>query len=153
MTQKKYVVTLQPEEKETLLALVRKGTASARKLTRARILLLADEHKTDVAICEALQVGVATVERIRQKFVEGNLAGALTDAPRPKRAGKLDGKAQALVIATACSTPPAGRAKWTMQLLADRLVELKVVDTVSDETVRQVLKKTFSSLGKKSSGV
>jgi transposase len=142
MTQKKYIVTLHPEEKEMLLALVRKGTAQARRLTRARILLLAHEQKTDQAIGAALQVGVATVERIRQKFVTGNLDGALTDAPRPKRVGKLDGKAQALVIATACSTPPAGRAKWTMQLLAERLVALQVVDTVSDETVRQVLKKT-----------
>lgn len=153
MSKKKYIVTLKDDEKKSLLELVKKGKARARRITRARILLLADEEKTDEEIAAALQTGVATAGRIRQRFVEGNVEYALNEAPRPKRGHLLDGKGQALLVATACSTPPDGRASWSMQLLADRLVELKVVDSISDETVRLLLKKTKLSPGRKNSGV
>lgn len=153
MSKKKYIVDLKDDEKKSLLALIKKGKARARRITRARILLLADEGKTDEEIVAALKTGVATVGRIRKRFVEGNVEFALSEAPRPKRGSRLDGKGQAVLVATACSTPPDGRASWSMQLLAERLVELKVVDSISDETVRQLLKKTRLSRGKKSSGV
>ena len=153
MSKKKYVVDLKDDEKKSLFELVKKGTARARRITRARILLLADEAKTDAEIAAALKTGVATVERIRKRFVDGNVEYALNEAPRPKRGSLLDGKGHALLVATACSTPPDGRASWSMQLLADRLVELKVVDSISDETVRRALKKTKLSRGKKNSGV
>lgn len=153
MSKKKYIVTLKDDEKRALLELVKKGKARARRITRARILLLADEEKTDEEIEAALKTGVATVGRIRKRFVEGNVEYALNEAPRPKRGRLLDGKGQALLVATACSTPPDGRASWSMQLLADRLVELKVVESISDETVRCLLKKTKLSPGRKNSGV
>jgi transposase len=102
---------------------------------------LADEDWTDKAIIEALHTGISTVERTRRRFVEGGVAHALSEKARPKRGTKLDGKGRAILVATACSQPPEGRATWTMQLLADRLVELKVVERISDETVRTELKK------------
>jgi transposase len=116
--------------------------APARKLTRARILLLADEGGTDEAIAAALHVHRATAERSRRRFVEGGLERALSDEPRPGGRPKLDGRGEAHLGALACSAPPEGRARWTLQLLADRLVELALVDAISDETVRRALKKT-----------
>ena len=142
MPKKIYIVDLTEDERQELLDLVSKGTVAARKLNRAHILLQAHDGTTDVAIAKSLHVGQATVGRIRQRFVEGNLEHALNEDPRPGAKRKLDDKQEAFLIATACSTPPAGRKKWTMQLLADRLVEVKQVDTLSDETVRRVLKKT-----------
>jgi len=139
---KRYVVNLTDDERTTLRELVRKGTLAARKLTRAHILLQADEDVCDQAIADALHVGRATVERIRKRFVEGGVEGALTERPRPGGKRKLDGKAEATLVAWACSTPPDDRKQWTMQLLADKLVELKLVETISDETVRRTLKKT-----------
>lgn len=136
-----YHVTLTDDERAELHALIKKGHRSARTLTRAHILLHADEGRSDQVIADALHVGRATVERVRTRFVEGNLARALTEAPRPGAKRKLDGKQEAFLIATACSTPPEGRVRWTMQLLADRMVTLEQVDTLSDETVRRVLKK------------
>ena len=139
---KRYIVDLTADERAELLRLLTKGVAPARKLTRARILLLADEGGTDGGIAAALHVHPATVERTRRRFVEGGLEPALTEAPRPGGRPKLDGKQEAFLVALACSTPPEGRARWTMQLLADRLVELALVDAISDETVRRTLKKT-----------
>ena len=139
---KKYLVTLTADERSHLLELIKKGSAAARKLTRAHILLRADEGATDQAIADALHVHRTTVERTRQKFVEGNLEAALTERPRPSGKRKLDTKQEARLIAVACSTPPEGQKRWTMQLLADELVTLEVVDTISDETVRRTLKKT-----------
>ena len=139
---KRYVVNLTDDERTTLRDLVRKGTVAARKLTRAHILLHADEDVADQAIADALHVGRATVERIRKRFVEGGVDGALTDQPRPGGQRKLDGKAEATLVAWACSTPPDDHTHWTMQLLADKLVALKLVETISDETVRRTLKKT-----------
>ena len=151
---KRFKVTLTDEERQQLQTLIAAGSAAARKLTHARILLKADASSggpawTDQGIVEALDVGVATVERVRQRFVEEGLEAALgrKKPDRPSRPRKLDGRAEARLIALACSAPPEGRTEWTMQLLADRLVQLKVVDRVSDETVRRVLKKTRSSRG------
>ena len=148
-----YVVNLTVDEREELQGLIKKGTHGSRTLARAHILLHADEGKTDGAIAAALHVGRATVERIRKRFVAGNVARALTEDPRPGQAPKLDAKGEAYLIATTCSTPPLGRTTWTMQLLADRLVALAIVPTISDETVRRTLKKTRSSPGKRPSGV
>ena len=154
MPQKKYLVTLTPEEREQLTDLLSAGKRSALTLTRARILLKADQADSgpawpDERIAEALDCGLRTIERVRQRFVERGLEGALGRKPqdRPGRLRKLDGRAEARLIALACSEPPDGRATWTMQLLADKLVELHIVDSVCDETVRRVLKKTKSSRG------
>jgi transposase len=138
-----YHVTLTDDERTQLHDLIKKGQTAARRLTRAHILLHADAGRSDQAIAEALHVGRATVARIRKRFVEGNLERALSEAPRPGAAAKLDGKQQALLIATACSTPPAGRARWTLRLLADRMVALEQLDTLGHETVRRVLKKVI----------
>jgi len=144
---KKYVVDLTKVERAQLLDLTNKGKVSARKLKRAHILLLADEGRTDEAIAAALHVSVSTVERVRRRFVTGNVEHALNEQIRPGARRKLDGRQEALLVATACSTPPEGRSRWTMQLLADKLVELKLVDSISDDTVRRTLKKTISSHG------
>jgi transposase len=144
---KLYIVDLTEAERSGLLALTRKGTLGARKLRRAQILLAADDGLTDAAIAAALHVGVSTVERTRRRFVEGGVDWALSERPRPGAAPKLDGKAEAYLVALACSAPPEGRERWTMHLLADRLVALGQVAAVSDETVRRALKKTTSSRG------
>jgi transposase len=149
MPQKRYLVTLTAEERRDLAKLVSAGKRSARTLTRARILLKADQAAggpawDDARVAEALGCGRRTVERVRQRFVERGLEAALRHKPqdRPSRERKFDGAAEARLIAVACSPPPAGRARWTLKLLADRLVELEVFDSVSDEAVRRVLKKT-----------
>ncbi len=146
---KKYRVTLTAEERQGLQDLITSGKAAAKKLAHARILLKADAAPggpawTDERIAEAVEVSRATVERIRQRFVEQGLEAALVRKPqvRPSRLPKLDGRAEAHLIALACSKPPEGHNEWTMQLLADRLVELEVVDSISDETVRRTLQKT-----------
>jgi transposase len=143
---KRYIVTLTAEERQDLIAA---GKAAAKKLAHARILLKADAADggpgwPDYRIAEALEVSTATIERVRQRFVEQGLEAALVRKPqeRPSRTPTLDVRAEARLIALACSAPPDGRASWTMQLLADKLVELQVVPTVSDETGRRALKKT-----------
>jgi transposase len=139
----RYIVDLTAEERAGLLALLNKGVAPARRLTRARILLLADEGGTDQEIAAAaLHVHPATIERTRRRFVEGGVERALSDKPRPGGRPKLAGRQEAHLVALACSAPPEGRARWTMQLLADRLVELALVEAISDETVRRTLKRT-----------
>ena len=141
MANEKYVVNLRDDERALLNDLIKKGKGSARRIRRAHILLLADEDKTDETIATTLHASISTIERTRKKFVEGNVEWALSDKPHPKRGSKLNAKGRARLVATACSTPPQGRAKWSMQLLADRLVELKIVAEISDETVRLELKK------------
>ena len=141
MPKKIYVVDLTEDERSYLLAFIKSGTQSARKLNRARILLLADEGKTDGEIAAALHTGVATVQRTRKRFVEENLEGALNEKRRPGQPRRLDEKGVAILETVAHSRPPEGRKRWTLELLADRLVELKVVDSISYETVRQELKK------------
>jgi len=150
--QKIYRVDLTEAEQNHLQELISKGKTSARKITRARILLLAHQSKSDAAISEALHSGRATVERTRKRFVEEGLEACLKERPRPGKAPKLDGKQQALIVALACSDAPHGRECWTMQLLADRVVELGLVESISDETIRRTLKKTSSSRGRNSNG-
>ena len=149
---KRFVVALTESERAELLALTRKGTQRARKCRRAQILLLADEGHTDRQIAAALHAGVATVERLRKRCVEEGLAAALNDKPRPGRERKLDGKQEAFLVALACSPPPEGRAQWSMQLLADQMVALGLVEELSDETVRRRLKETRCSPGGSKAG-
>jgi len=149
----KYKVTLTEDERQALAALVSKGKAAARKLVHARILLKADvaaagPNWSDAQITAALDVGDSTVHRVRQAFVEESLEAAL-NAKRPtnRQYRKLDGAQEARLVALACSAPPEGRQRWTLQLLADKFVELKVVDSIGPECVRTTLKKTSLSLG------
>lgn len=151
---KKYLVTLTATEREFLTGLIATGKAAAKKLTHARILLKADQADdgpawTDQQIAEALEVSVATIERVRQRFVEQGLEAALgrKKPDKPSRERKLDGAGEARLIALACSQAPPGRVAWTLQLLAHKLVELKVVASICPETVRQTLQKTRSSRG------
>ena len=149
---KQYHVKLTDEERKYLTDLTDKGKAGARRIKRARILLMADAEKLDREIIAAVGVGESTVGRTRQRFTEGGLDRALNDNPRPGRRRLLDGKQEAFLVALTCSDGPEGQETWTMQLLADKLVELKVVERISDETVRQTLKKTSLSPGKKNAG-
>ena len=150
---KKYIVTLTEAERQMLQAMLSKGKASARKLVHARILLKADARAggpnwSDDAIAEGLEVGRATVERVRKQFVEEGLEAALERRkPRRQYLRKLDGDGEAHLIALACSKAPEGRSRWTLRLLADRMVRLEYVDEVSKDTVARVLKKTSLSLG------
>ena len=146
---KKYRVTLAPEERSELERIIRSGKAAARKLSHARVLLKADEGAggpglSDDEVAEALETGLATVARVRQRFVEQGLEAAL--APKPAArvyARKLDGDAEARLVALACSAPPAGRKRWTLSVLADRMVVLGHAEGgLSYETVRRALKKT-----------
>jgi hypothetical protein len=158
---KTHRVRLTADERQALDALVKKGRAAARKLARARVLLKADEGRhnpsgpgwTDEAIAAALDVSSGTVERLRKRAVlEGPLA-AIESRPSsavPRR--KLDGRQEAQLVALSCSVAPEGRAGWSLRFLAEKMVELEYVDTISYETVRRVLKKTRSSRGSRSSG-
>ncbi len=153
MPAKKYRVKLTDQEREDLEGLISSGRVAARKISHARILLHADEgceagYFKDEDIADVLQVGRVTVERVRKRFVEEGLELALNPRPRTRhRTKKLDGKAEAFLVATACSAAPDGRKDWTLQLLADQLIECQIVDSISAEAVRQVLKKTRLSLG------
>jgi transposase len=149
---KRYRVTLTDTERERLESLTRKGTASVRLVRRAQTLLLAAEERTDEEIVKALRIGVATVERIRRRFVEEGLEASLRERPRPGARPKLGPKERAYVVALACTKPPEGRHRWTMQMLADRLVELEMVPDITDEAIRLLLKRTSSSRGSRSSG-
>lgn len=137
---KKYIVTLSFEERKKLSALIGSGTEKARTLTHARVLLKAEEGWQDCEICKALDVSIPTVERVRKRFVLEGFEAALK-AHRPKRmySRKLDGEQEAHVIALVCSSPPEGYARWSLRLLADRVVQLKIIESISHETVRQVL--------------
>lgn len=153
MPAKKYKVTLTTDEREHLMELISKGKAAARKLAHARILLACDETDgcrgaSDTEVAQAVHVGRSTVERVRKSFVEEGLERALNaKRPRQTRPPAFDGESEARLIALACSSPPEGRAEWTLRLLAERLVELEVFESISTETVRQTLKKTNLSLG------
>lgn len=146
---KKYVVRLEDEERQDLERWVSVGKGAAWKRTHARILLAADRSAAgpgckDADIAEVLGVGVRTIETLRQRFVEQGLASVLERKKTvgPVHAPLLDGEKEARLIATCCSPAPQGRKRWTLRLLADRLVELNIVDSISHETVRQTLKKT-----------
>ena len=151
--EKRYRITLTEQERGDLQRLVSTGKGAAKKLVRARIMLLADQapagpSKGDAAIVESLGCGRVTVERVRKQFVENGLATALQPPPRKRvYERRLDGKAEAHLVALACGSPPEGRARWTLRLLADRMVALEYVEEVSYETVRRTLKKMNSSHG------
>lgn len=152
MPTKRYIVTLSADEREQLDSLIRSGKRSARTIARARILLLADQTEggqawEDRRIAEALHCGHRTVERVRERFVLEGLDTALNHKPQknPRRQPVLDGAAEAKLMALACATTPEGRKAWTLQMLADKLVELEVVPSICKETVRRALKKTHSS--------
>ena len=153
MPKKKYIVTLTHVERTLLEALTNKGKTAAYKVNQARILLLADTNRVeggwkDEAISQALNISVATIERVRQRLVEEGLEAALSRKPQENRKPRrLDGEQQAHLIALACSQPPTGQRSWTMRMLADRMVEFGYVETVSHETVRQTLKKTKLNRG------
>lgn len=148
----KWIVELSDEQRQELRSLLRKGKASARRMTRARVLLLAAEDRPDDEVAAVLHTSRSTVERIRRRFVELGLEAALSERPRPGASPKLDERGQATLIALACSNPPEGRTTWTMQLLANELVARHVVPAISDEAVRQTLKKTASSHGSRNTG-
>ena len=141
MPRKKYLINLSAEEQQHLTELTRKGSVKARQFKRAMILLKANEGLTDAQIMAAIDVSRPCVERIRKRFVEGGLERALNEDPRPGQRRKLDGRGEAQLIATACSQAPEGHDHWTVRLLAGRLVELGVVESISHETVRLTLKK------------
>jgi len=137
---KKYNVTLNADEREKLLALIGSGTSKARTLTHARVLLKANEGWQDHEICEALDVSILTVERVRKRFVfEGFEVFLKPRRPNRVYSRKLDGEQEARVIALVCSSPPEGYARWSLRLLADRVVQLKIINSISHETIRQVL--------------
>ena len=149
---KRYRVTLTDEERDRLAGLTRKGTASVRMVRRAQTLLLAAEERRDEDIAAALRIGVSTVERTRRRCVEEGVEAALRERPRPGARPKLGPKAQAYVVALACTKPPEGRHRWTLRLLADRVVELELVPDITPEAIRLLLKRTSSSRGSRRSG-
>ena len=149
---KKYPVTLTEAEREQLKNLIAAGTAPARKLTHARILLKADQSSegpgwVDEQVADAVETSQPTVARVRKQYVQEGLKAALNRRPpnREYQRRKLDGEQEARLVALACSAPPEGQARWSLRLLADRLVELEVVEEISYQTVRRTLKKTLSS--------
>jgi transposase len=142
MPRKKYLINLSDEERQTLLDMTRKGKIKARQFKRAMILLKADEGLSDPEIMVALDVSRPCVERIRKRFVSDGIERALNEDPRPGQMRKLDGRAEATLIATACTEAPEGHEHWTLRLLAGKLVQLGVVESVSYETIRRTLKKT-----------
>ena len=147
----KYHIRLSKEDRQELETLIRSGESSARTQTRARILLLSDESqkkkKGTEEIASVLMCSLPTITAIRKKFVEGGLENALYDKARPGAVPKITGEIEAQLTLLACSAPPEGRARWTLQLLADKLVELKLVDSISDVAVMHRLKKMNLSLG------
>ncbi len=145
--EKKHVVNLTPKERATLLAIVSKGRRKASEIRRAHTLLKSAEGKTDREIMEMLYIGEETVRRTRRRFYEKGLEAALEDKPRPGRDGKLEEKQEAYLIALACTDPPPGQARWTLELLVQRLVADGIVVSIAPETVRLALKKTGLSLG------
>jgi transposase len=149
----KYLVDLTEEERGDLLKAIHKGKAAARKVTRAHVLLQAAEGATDEAIAQSLHLGISTVHRTRQRFVDEGLLAALSERPRSGSPLTLTGKQAAFLVALACSTPPAGRCRWTLQWLADRFMELRPIEAISRESVRRILKKTTSNRGNAKNGV
>lgn len=148
---KKYIIDLSAKERDELQRLLRSGKTSVRKATRARILLKADDGLSDEQIAEEVETSVPTIERTRKRFVEESL-GCLNEHARPGQKLKLDTKAEAHLIAVACSKAPEGRRRWMLRLLADKAVELGLSDSLSHEAVRRYLKKTNSTRGRRNSG-
>lgn len=158
MPAKKYRVRLTEKQRKRLEVLTKRGTISVRKYKRARVLLLADENseqgrKRDEEIVKLVATSRSTVGRVRRRFVEEGLEAALDEKPRPGKPKTFSGKDQATVIALACTEPPEGRARWTLRLLADKMVEFEFVDSISHKTIRDMLKKTNFSLTANDNGV
>lgn len=148
----KHEIKLTPKERQTLLAIVSKGRNQAVVIRRAHILLKSDEGKTDREISEQLYIDDETVRRTRLRFCAEGLDNALVDKPGRGSSAKLDETQEAHLTALACTDPPDGRARWTLELLAQRLVEAGVVDQIAPETVRLMLKKNKLSLGRSKAG-
>lgn len=144
---KKYVVQLSEDQRGRLYALIQKGNAPARAVRRAHTLLLADEQQPTQTIAAMLPTSAVTVTQTCKRLVHAGLEAALYDRLRPGSRRKLDGRQEAHLVALACSRPPAGRDRWSLRLLADHLVELGLIETISYATVRRVLKKTGSNRG------
>ena len=157
MGKKKYVVKLTKKQQKKLRHLTRKGEAKARQLTRARVLLLADENrpkgvKSDEQIADILDVSLATIHRIRRQFATEGFSAALEEKPRSGRPNIFSIRDAAAITALACTDPPSGYGKWSMRLIADKAVELEYVDSISHQTVFNILKKTIFRRTSKSSG-
>ena len=148
MSRKSHRVKLSEHERQYLQRIVESGKDKARKITRCRILLLADEAKgkTDEQIADVLGVCLATILNIRRRYHKGGLERAIQEDPRSGQPPKFNGKSMAKITAIACSKPPEGRSKWRLRLLADRVVELDIVEAISYNSVRNILKKTSSNL-------
>ena len=142
-----HIFSMKEQEREDLEQYLRKGKSSARSLTRARILLLADDERDDEEIAETLKVSKSTIIRIRTRYCEGGLDSALHEKARSGAPSKIDGRIEAELTLLACSDPPDGRSKWTVRLLADKLVEIEVVDSISHMSVQRLLKKMKLNLG------
>jgi transposase len=157
MAQKEYRVRLRSREREELTGLVHRGVGKARVINRARILMMADESrarggKTDEEIAATLGVALGTVAAVRRRYCEQGMREALTELPRSGQPMKLGRREEAMLTTLACSSPPEGHSRWTLRLLADRMVELEQVESISHETIRRTLKKTSSSRGSGSTG-
>jgi transposase len=139
---KQYKIELSEEERSQLEKLTSQGTEKVRKVKRARVLLLADEGKKDQEIVERVEVSVGTVERIRKRYVQAGLEAAINEKPRSGRPIGISAQTRAKVTALACTKAPEGRSKWTLRLLADKVVELEYIDSISYQSVRNILKKT-----------
>ena len=146
MSQKSHCVKLKKHARQYLEKIVKSGEEKARKITRCRILLLADKGKTDQEISDALNVCLATIFNIRRRYCQGGLERAISEEARSGQPPKFKGKSMAKITALACSKPPEGRAKWSLRLLADRVIELDIVETISHVSVRNILKKTNLNL-------
>ncbi len=139
-------VKLKPKDRKLVKQLISKGTEKARKITRCRILLLAHEGQSDPQIMEALKVARNTIRSVRWRYVQEGLEAAINERPRPGAPKKFTGRQKVKITAIACSEPPEGRSRWTLRLIADRVVELEMVDNISHQTVKRILKKTNLSL-------
>ena len=146
------VVQLTDEQRAELTQRLERNPLTGRQRRRHQILLLADQGLTDEQIVQATGAGLSTVERLRKRYVRDGLAAALAEKPRRGAPAKFDGKQQALIVALACSDAPPGHAQWSARLLANRAVELEIVETLSESTVRRLLKKTRSSRGRSARG-
>jgi len=146
MSQKSHCVKLKKHARQYLEKIVESGEDKARKITRCRILLLVDKGKTDQEISDALNVCLATIFNIRRRYCQGGLERAISEEARSGQPPKFKGKSMAKITALACSKPPEGRAKWSLRLLADRVIELDIVESISHVSVHNILKKTNSNL-------
>jgi len=143
---KKIQIRLKVKDRKRLQEIVKRGEAKARKITRCHVLLLSDKKETNGKISRTLDIALLTIRRIQQRYVEGGLESAIEERPRSGKPPKFSGKQQAKITALACSTPPEGRSRWTLRLLAEKVVELELVDDISYKSVGEILKKTNSNL-------